>query len=133
MPPEPFMKRAAMEVLSLRKKVKELEEENKSLIEENDILRSKRLSYEESEKLKAYVVTLKGQIKAYRDDSTINRLREAVKAHKRHTVVVAKRFVEFHNEGKTPRFKDLLELAYIAGRGDETYDFNGFYSDLTSE
>ena len=133
MPPEPFMKMAAREVLSLRKKVAELEEENKALVEENDTLRSHRLSYEESIKMKATIDTLKGQIKSYKEDSTVRRLREGVRACKAHTVVIAKRYVEAMNENRPPRFKYLLELAYIAGRQDETFDFNAFYKDITEE
>lgn len=133
MPPEPFMKMAAKEVLKLRERVSALEEENRTLMDENDALRRQRLSYEDSVRIKNEINILKGHVKALSEDKGMTKMRRDNKALRIHSIEIAKRYVEAYNGQRPPRFKYLLELAYIAGSTDPERDFPAFYRSICDE
>lgn len=133
MPPEPFMKMAAKEVLTLRKKVKEMQEEIDSLTEENDMLLKTHASAEETKKLRDQVGSLKGMLKESSLEKRIETQIVKNRALRVHTMQVAKRCAEAISKDVPLDVKYLLELAYVTGFADDECDFFKFYNDVKDE
>lgn len=133
MPLDVFAKITADELVRCRKKITELENENSSLVDENNMLLRKRISVEEGERLRQVNLTLRGEIKALQAEKGMDRLRKENKALKIRLVNMAKRFIDAYNENRPPKLKYLLELAYFSGATDKKPDFAAFYRTISNE
>lgn len=126
-PADVFMHIAGKEVISLRKRVADLEVEVARLTLENKSLKENAMT---TDKYKAHLErerSYKAEIKRLQEDTGMVSARATIKSLKRHNEVIAHRYIEALNKRKEYDIRDIMDLAYTAGFASEKYDFDGYY------